>query len=720
MGRRTSRALACVILALCASALRGQDLADGRPRTIELPTGVEMALVPAASFMMGTDAEELDELTATLRPHSPGRPIVRQWFEDETPRRKVALSAFYMDRHEVTNAAYAEFLVATGRAEPAYWGDARLNAPTHPVVGVSWDDAAAYASWTGKSLPTEAQWERAARGGHVGRTYPWGDTWPPPAGVGNFGGGVADGYATTAPVASFPANDLGIHDLVGNAAEWCLDAYAVDYYATGAASDPASVGRPGARVLRVVRGGGWSGTAITLRNAYRGRDVPEGRYEFVGFRCVLALDSSRAREPVGAAQRPPGASRAPTAPTTPVTPLPALFTDVTEAAGIHFTHEAGLSDRKHLPETMGPGAAFFDADGDGDMDLYLVNSGALGDDPGAAGAANALYRNDGDGLFADVTDASGVGDTGYGMGVAAADYDGDGLTDLYVTNYGPNALYRNNGDGTFRRAGRAGVDGDEWSVSSAFADVDNDGDLDLYVVNYVVYDLSMQPCVGPDSGLLEYCHPRFYQGESDILYRNEGDGTFVDVTDAAGVANSVEGKGLGVVAADYDSDGLVDIYVANDTTRNLLYRNRGDGTFVDVALATGAGYSGDGLPEGGMGVDFGDYNADGALDLFVTNSSAETNTLYRNNRDGSFTDVTAASGLAADSVAMLAFGTAFVDIDNDMDLDIFTVNGGLQPNVAGGPALPERRAGELRALAGRGSRIVRGTRRGVRGLRRRW
>ena len=675
------------------------------PAAIELPEGVPMVLVPAATFMMGTPQARLDSIVEELGAHSPGRPIRREWFADETPQRAVSLDAYYMDRYEVTNAQYRRFVVETSHAEPAFWRSPLMNQPQRPVVGVSWHDAMAYAQWAGKSLPTEAQWERAARGDLVGEEYPWGDRWPPREVVGNLGGGIADGHDGTAPVGSFAPNALGIHDLVGNVAEWCLDAYAETYYASAPSDNPVNQAPPDVRVLRVVRGGGWSGTAIQLRCAYRGRDIPTARYDLVGFRCVLATSQAVPGRPDldgGHESASPGTSRAglggpgDRADDSSPAGLAPVFSDVTEEAGIRFRHVAGLSDKKHLPETMGAGAAFFDADADGDMDLYLVNSGDLGAPAGEPPIRNALYRNDGSGGFTDVTAGSGVGDAGYGMGVAAADYDNDGAADLYVTNYGANALYRNRGDGTFDDVTQAaGVGGSAWSVSSAFADIDNDGDLDLYVVNYVDYDLSMQPCLNPDVGLREYCHPRLYDGQSDALYRNEGDGTFVDITRRAGIDNAVEGKGLGIAVADYDNDAWVDIYIANDTTRNFLYRNQGDGTFVDVGLTSGTGYNGGGLPEGGMGVDFGDYNGDGSLDLIVINSSAETNTLYRNNRDGSFTDVTAGAGLAADSFSMLGFGARFLDYDNDMDLDLFVANGGLQPNVAslsGGSATYAQRA----------------------------
>lgn len=687
----------CPAVFLAGVHLLAVSAATGEPApVIESPPGVEMVLVPAGEFQMGTDTLRLADLVEKLRGDGPSRPIRREWFDDETPRRTVSLDAYYIDRYEVTNGQYRVFMDATGRPEPLYWQDRRLHGAQMPVVGVSWDDAVAYAEWAGKTLPTEAQWERAARADIGGATYPWGDEWPPPTDTGNFGAGIRDGYGGPAPVGSFAPNALGIHDLVGNVAEWCLDAYSETYYASAPTSNPVNEAAPDARVLRAVRGGGWSGTAVQLRSAYRGRDIPTARYDLLGFRCVLPTtgESAVPATAPSASVPGPGASTAAagddgrarphTVPADDRVQRPAVvFTDVTEAAGVTFRHAAGLSDNKHLMETMGAGAAFFDADGDGDMDLYLVNSGSLSERGSGAASRNALYRNDGDGAFTDVTSPSGTNDAGYGMGAAAADYDNDGDRDLYVTNYGSNALYRNRGDGTFEDVAHAArVAGDAWSVSSAFTDIDNDGDLDLYVVNYVEYDLAMKPCRNVDVGLLEYCHPRFYAGQADTLYRNEGDGTFVDISEAAGVANSAEGKGLGIAVADYDNDGWPDIYIANDTTRNFLYRNAGDGSFVDVALAAGVGYNGGGLPEGGMGVDFGDYNGDGSLDLFVTNSSAETNTLYRNNRDGSFTDVSDAAGLAADSLSMLSFGTRFLDYDNDMDLDIFVVSGGLQPNVA--------------------------------------
>ncbi len=717
--------LCCALLLCCIIGVQSDkpQPAATLPTTLVSRDGVEMVRIPATEFLMGTQASELDGIVADLRRYSPGRPIQRGWFEDETPQHRVFLDAYAIDKYEVTNAQYQKFMESTGYPEPAYWRDANFNQPPQPVVGVSWDDAMAYAQWAGKTLPTEAQWENAARGGLVGKRYPWGDAWPPPSYAGNFFDryieGYSDGYAYTAPVDSFQPNGYGIYNLEGNVAEWCLDAYSETFYHTSPERNPVNNPQIGVRVLRVVRGGGWSGTAIQLRCAYRGRDIPSSKYNLLGFRCALPAtppqsgkrESRKAGKPEnqrmgqGEGERgrkgeeekgetkrrdgessrtgSAGASPSPSPPARRNTQYATTFTDVTEAVGIHFRHVAGLSPQKHLIETMGSGAVLFDYDNDGDLDLYVVNSGYVpgtGHDPVAG--RNTLYRNNGDGTFTDVTKISGTGDTGYGMGATAADYDNDGDQDLYVANFGPNVLYRNNGDGTFTDATKkAGVGDSSWSVSCAFVDIDRDGDLDLYVVNYVEYDLSMKPCLNNDKGILEYCHPRFFDGKSDVLYRNNGDGTFSDITQKAGVYNVIEGKGLGVTVGDYDNDGWPDIYVANDTTRNFLYHNRGDGTFTDVGLPSGTGYNRNGLPEGSMGVDFGDYNNDGWLDIFVTNSSLETNTLYKNNGDGTFTDATEIARLAQPSYLMLAFGTKFFDFDNDGNLDLFVANGHLQPDI---------------------------------------
>ena len=690
----------------CAVLLYGIAVAqNNQPETIVSQDGAEMVLIPATQFLMGTNATALDGIVSELRRYSVGRPIQRHWFDDETPQHEVLLDAYYIDKYEVTNAQYREFMNATGYPEPAYWEDARFNQPAQPVVGVSWDDAMAYAQWAAKRLPTEAEWENAARGGLVEKRYPWGDRWPPVPNAGNFRDtsieGYTDGYSYTAPVGHFKPNGYGVYDMVGNVAEWCLDVYTETYYDASPQQNPLNDPKQDIRVLRVVRGGGWSGTAIQLRCAYRARDIPSNKYNLVGFRCALpanrklkrttqSFEKDRSKETQDEKK---GEEATPLPEGTTINkkngvkkdkhPSKTGFTDVTEMAGIQFRHIAGLSERKHLIETMGAGAVFFDYDNDGDVDLYVVNSGYV---PGTGHentvGQNRLYRNNGDGTFTDVTKASGTGDTSYGMGANAADYDNDGDQDLYVTNFGQNLLYRNNGDGTFTDVAKQARVGDaSWGVSCAFVDINRDSQLDLYVVNYVEYDLSMKPCLNNDKGILEYCHPRYFNGKADTLYRNNGDGTFSNITKKAGVYNPTEGLGLGVAVGDYNNDGWPDIYVANDTTRNFLYRNRGDGTFTDVGLISGTGYNQSGLPEGGMGVDFGDYNHDGWLDLFVTNSSSETNTLYKNNGDGTFTDVTASVGLAESSYLMLAFGTKFFDYDNDSDLDIFVVNGHLQPDI---------------------------------------
>ena len=363
------------------------------------------------------------------------------------------------------------------------------------------------------------------------------------------------------------------------------------------------------------------------------------------------------------------------------------FTDVTDIAGIRFTHANGATGEFHLPETLGAGGAFLDYDNDGHLDLYLVNSAAL----------SALFRNNGDGTFRDVTASAKVNNQGsYGHGVACGDVDNDGYVDIYVTNFGANRLYHNNGDRTFTDVtAQAGVGDSRWSSSATFFDYDSDGYLDLYVVNYVNYRLdgSAPICLAQAVDLSAfnatervrgYCHPKHFEGTPDRLYRNNGDGTFTDTTDAANIRDPggmFLGKGLGVVAADFDADGNPDIYVANDDTPNYLFYNKGDGTFAEIAILTGCAYSADGVAQAGMGVDAGDYNSDGFLDLFVTNFSYETNTLYRNNGDGTFTDVSYKARLGEESYLFLGFGTGFFDPDNNGYLDIFVANGHIFPNV---------------------------------------
>ena len=342
------------------------------------------------------------------------------------------------------------------------------------------------------------------------------------------------------------------------------------------------------------------------------------------------------------------------------------FRDVAGPAGLDFEHTNGRAGELFVIEVKGSGIGWIDYDNDGDLDLYAVNGNNL---PGAQTPEppiNHLYRNEGDGSFIDVTAETGVGDGGYGHGITAADYDNDGDQDIYIANYGPNVLYRNDGDGTFTDVTEtAGVAGDVWSVSAAFCDLDNDGLLDLYVANYLVFDI--ESTVRLPTG------PGFYDGEVDALYLNNGDGTFRDVT-AESIGNP-NGKGLGVVCFDYDDDGDLEVYVANDGVANLMYENNGDGTFSDVTLFSGTGVNGAGETEAGMGVDAGDYDNDGDMDLFVTNYKGESNTLMRNEGAGIFSDVTSRENLVAPSLPYVTFGTGFFDGDNDGDLDLFVTNG---------------------------------------------
>ncbi|MCY3739613.1 MAG: CRTAC1 family protein [Candidatus Poribacteria bacterium] len=359
------------------------------------------------------------------------------------------------------------------------------------------------------------------------------------------------------------------------------------------------------------------------------------------------------------------------------------FVDVTQEAGIHWQHTDGRSGQKYFMETLGSGAAFFDYDADGDPDLYFVNGAPL---PGYVAddiPTNCLYRNNGDGTFTDVTEESGVGDTGYGHGCAVGDYNNDGQLDLYVTNYGTNRLYRNNGDGTFTDVAEvAGVTEPRWSSSCAFADYDRDGNLDLYVVNYIVFDIDENPWCGlKEKGIRAYCEPDNFPAQSDTLFRNNGDGTFTDATKSAGIYNTT-GKGLGVVWGDYNNDGALDIYVANDSTENLFYHNNSDGTFEEVGFMIGVALSENGAAENGMGTAFGDWNNDGWFDLTVTNYAQQTNTLYHNDADGFFTDATATTKTAQLTYPYLGWATAFIDYDNDGYQDLFVANGHLHENLA--------------------------------------
>ena len=360
------------------------------------------------------------------------------------------------------------------------------------------------------------------------------------------------------------------------------------------------------------------------------------------------------------------------------------FTDQTQAAGIHFKHTNGASKQKYLPETMGAGGLFFDYNNDGHLDIYLVNSGTLSSDAQATRNMNhsdLLYRNNGDGTFTDATAEAGLQQNyGYGIGCLAADYDNDGDADLYLTNFGKNQLFRNNGDGTFTDiTSHAGVGDRSWSVSASFGDFNLDGYLDLYVANYLDYQLETAHACFLE-GVHIYCGPHEYPGARDTLYRNNGDGTFTDVTARAKLHNA--GKGLGALFTDYNNDSYPDIFVANDAVPDFLYRNNGDGTFTDVAITTGVAYNSEGRATASMGIATGDYDSDGLPDLFVTNFSLEINSLFHNDGDGFYTMTTFETGLADPSFSQLGFGTQFLDADNDGTLELFVANGHVWDNVS--------------------------------------
>ena len=357
------------------------------------------------------------------------------------------------------------------------------------------------------------------------------------------------------------------------------------------------------------------------------------------------------------------------------------FTDVTAELGIEFQHVNGESGKKYFIEPIGSGVALFDFDNDGDLDIYFVNGSDLPGISSSIPPINRLYRND-DGAFTDITDMASVGDTGYGLGCCIGDYNNDGFTDLYVTNYGPNVLYRNNGDGTFSDiADTANVGGNQFSSGCAFVDVDADGYLDLYVVNYVQFDPETNPeCTR--QGIPTYCTPEALPGVADVFYRNNGDGTFTDVSEKVGIGTA-SGKGLGVVCGDVDNDGDVDVFVANDTTPNFLYRNERNGVaMTEDALFAGVALSEEGRAYSGMGANLGDFDNDGYLDIVITNFQDQTNSLYHNAQSGFFTEMSFATGIGERSLPYLAWGVDFIDFNNDGWLDLFVANGHLDDNIA--------------------------------------
>jgi len=362
-----------------------------------------------------------------------------------------------------------------------------------------------------------------------------------------------------------------------------------------------------------------------------------------------------------------------------------FFTDITKQSGLNFVHEPGVDGSYFMPESMGSGGAFFDYDHDGDLDIYLINGAWHGKSGKSETPKNHLFRQESNQTFTDVTESSGLGDTGYGMGVAVADIDNDGNQDVYITNYGADQLYRNNGNGTFTNITRqAGITNSSWGTSAVFFDYDRDGFLDLYVANYLVYDPAVV-CTDR-AGRPDYCGPKGFAGIPDVLYHNNGNGTFTDVSVKSGISKSAY-RGLGVVSFDFNHDSYQDIYVANDEEPKNLWINQGDGTFVDQALALGAAVNESGQPEAGMGVTFGDVDGDQDFDLFITHLREEKNTFYRNYGKEGFQDESWAAGLAGVSIPFTGFGTGFFDYDNDGDLDLAVVNG----RVTRGPLLTTRR-----------------------------
>ncbi|HEV7905229.1 MAG TPA: CRTAC1 family protein [Pyrinomonadaceae bacterium] len=362
------------------------------------------------------------------------------------------------------------------------------------------------------------------------------------------------------------------------------------------------------------------------------------------------------------------------------------FTDVTEESGVRFTH-VSTPEKRYIVESMSGGVALLDFDNDGNLDIYFVNSLTVDLVKSKGKTRSVLYRNRGDGTFADVTDRAGVGDIGWGMGAAVGDYNNDGFQDLYVTCVGANHLFKNNGDGTFTdTTQKAGVADPRWSAGASFIDYDADGWLDLFVANYVSFDFNNLPEFGRDKtcqfkGVAVQCGPRGMAGDGDSLYRNNGDGTFTDVSKKAGVADPNGYYGMGVICSDFDEDGLTDIFVANDSTPNFLYKNKGDGTFKEIGFLSGTALNENGAAQGSMGVTVADYDHDGRLDLFITNFDDDYNTLYRNDGNGFFTDASYATKIAAVSLPYVGWGTKFFDYDSDGWVDLFVANGHVYPQI---------------------------------------
>jgi hypothetical protein len=364
------------------------------------------------------------------------------------------------------------------------------------------------------------------------------------------------------------------------------------------------------------------------------------------------------------------------------TTVAAKFTDVTPALGVQFQHAASHTSKKYLIETMGSGVALFDYDNDGRLDIFLVNGAPLSD-PMVKGSIpqkvglkywNRLYHQKVDGSFEDVTEKANLQGAGYGMGVAAGDYDNDGFEDLYVTAYGGNKLYHNNGNGTFTDVTeKAGVAGGGWSTSAAWVDLDGDGLLDLVVVRYLQWDFDDIWCGERKQEFRAYCHPDQFQPIAPLVFHNEGHGRFAEISREINLCK--QGKGLGVAVADYNRDGHADVFIANDSVPEFLYRNKGDGTFDEVGLMSEVAVNGEGRTFAGMGVDFADYNNDSLPDLIITDLAYQMYALFQNNEDGSFTDVSQSSGLGPMTLLHSGWGVRLMDYDNDGWKDLLIVQG---------------------------------------------
>jgi hypothetical protein len=361
---------------------------------------------------------------------------------------------------------------------------------------------------------------------------------------------------------------------------------------------------------------------------------------------------------------------------------PGQFTDVTSSLGIQFEYRSSHTEKKYLPETMGSGVALFDYDNDGRLDIFVVNGAALSADmprdaiPQKSGPEywNRLYHQKSDGTFEDVTERAGLEGVGYGMGVAVGDYDNDGYEDLYVTAYGGNRLYHNNGNGTFTDVTeQAGVGGSGWSTSAAWIDLDNDGRLDLVVLRYLKWDFRDIFCGEHRQGYRAYCHPDLFPPVSPLIYHNDGNGHFSDISEKSGLAKP--GKGLGIGFADYDRDGYPDIFIANDSMQEFLYHNKQNGTFEEVGLMSEVAVDGDGHTYAGMGIDFADYNNDSLPDIVVTNLANQRYALYQNMGHGDFNYATSSSSLGRITQMHSGWGVKFLDYDNDGWKDLLIAQG---------------------------------------------